>query len=249
MLRSGDWLVPTENGLPFFHKPPLFYWITAASMKLFGVNAVGRPRRTAARRALTARQSLFVTLAALDRRRAVPVARGRPARDDALLLRRCAVREPRPAGRGLHRRCRSCLRARCRPVPARAASRTTAARASRPGLLAALGVLAKGLIGVVLPAAVILVWLVITGQARSVLRLLLAARHRGLPRDRGALVRRRCSSGIPGLRPLLLHLPAFRALRRQGFNNVQPFWFYRRAGAARDPALVAMADGLALASS
>ena len=36
MMRSGDWLVPTLNGLPYFHKPPLFYWITAASMSLFG---------------------------------------------------------------------------------------------------------------------------------------------------------------------------------------------------------------------
>ena len=39
MLRSGDWIVPTQNGLPFFHKPPLFYWLTAASMQLFGTNA------------------------------------------------------------------------------------------------------------------------------------------------------------------------------------------------------------------
>src|ERR1035438_6688010 len=38
MLRSGQWLVPTEDGLPFFHKPPLFYWLTAASMQVFGVN-------------------------------------------------------------------------------------------------------------------------------------------------------------------------------------------------------------------
>jgi 4-amino-4-deoxy-L-arabinose transferase-like glycosyltransferase len=39
MLRSGDWIVPTQNGLPFFHKPPLFYWLTAASMQVFGPNA------------------------------------------------------------------------------------------------------------------------------------------------------------------------------------------------------------------
>ena len=38
MMRSGDWLTPTLNGLPFFHKPPLFYWITAGSMSLFGLN-------------------------------------------------------------------------------------------------------------------------------------------------------------------------------------------------------------------
>ncbi|MEP6790899.1 MAG: glycosyltransferase family 39 protein, partial [Ramlibacter sp.] len=38
MLSSGDWLTPALNGLPFFHKPPLFYWITAASLGLFGMN-------------------------------------------------------------------------------------------------------------------------------------------------------------------------------------------------------------------
>src|SRR5260370_33692170 len=37
MLHSGQWLTPTLDGLPFFHKPPLFYWITAASLKLFGM--------------------------------------------------------------------------------------------------------------------------------------------------------------------------------------------------------------------
>ena len=36
MLRSGDWLTPTLNGLPYFHKPPLFYWITAGSLELLG---------------------------------------------------------------------------------------------------------------------------------------------------------------------------------------------------------------------
>lgn len=38
MLRSGNWLTPTLDGLPFFHKPPLFYWITSASIFIFGVN-------------------------------------------------------------------------------------------------------------------------------------------------------------------------------------------------------------------
>ncbi len=38
MLHSGDWLVPRQDGLPFFHKPPLFYWITASSLKLFGIH-------------------------------------------------------------------------------------------------------------------------------------------------------------------------------------------------------------------
>src|SRR5450432_551296 len=34
MLRSGDWITPTLDGLPFFHKPPLFYWITATALDL-----------------------------------------------------------------------------------------------------------------------------------------------------------------------------------------------------------------------
>src|SRR5438105_13341513 len=38
MLRSGGWLEPTLDGLPFLHKPPLWYWLSAASMSLFGVH-------------------------------------------------------------------------------------------------------------------------------------------------------------------------------------------------------------------
>ena len=37
MLHSGDWLVPRLDGLPFFHKPPLFYWIGAAAMGVAGL--------------------------------------------------------------------------------------------------------------------------------------------------------------------------------------------------------------------
>ncbi|MDB6000531.1 MAG: glycosyl transferase family 39, partial [Rhizobacter sp.] len=36
MVHSGNWLTPTLDGLPFFHKPPLFYWITALALQLFG---------------------------------------------------------------------------------------------------------------------------------------------------------------------------------------------------------------------
>jgi len=39
MLQTGDWVTPRLNGLLYFEKPPLQYWAGALSMGLFGVNA------------------------------------------------------------------------------------------------------------------------------------------------------------------------------------------------------------------
>ncbi len=36
MLRTGDWLAPMYNGLPFFDKPILFYWLQLLAFKVFG---------------------------------------------------------------------------------------------------------------------------------------------------------------------------------------------------------------------
>lgn len=38
MLRSGDWVTPALNGLPFFHKPPLYYWLAATGLQVAGVH-------------------------------------------------------------------------------------------------------------------------------------------------------------------------------------------------------------------
>ena len=40
MLEKGDWLTPTLNYVHYFEKPPLQYWLSAISMKLFGHNAL-----------------------------------------------------------------------------------------------------------------------------------------------------------------------------------------------------------------
>ncbi len=40
MLQSGEWCLPTMNGQVFSEKPPFAFWTMAASMGLFGVNAV-----------------------------------------------------------------------------------------------------------------------------------------------------------------------------------------------------------------
>jgi len=36
MLASGDFVTPRLNGVPYFEKPPLLYWVNAASLRLFG---------------------------------------------------------------------------------------------------------------------------------------------------------------------------------------------------------------------
>ena len=36
MAQSGDWITPHLNGLKYFEKPPLQYWATAAAFRLFG---------------------------------------------------------------------------------------------------------------------------------------------------------------------------------------------------------------------
>jgi 4-amino-4-deoxy-L-arabinose transferase-like glycosyltransferase len=42
MLETGDWITPQfEYGVPFWGKPPLHTWLSAAGMKVFGVNAFG----------------------------------------------------------------------------------------------------------------------------------------------------------------------------------------------------------------
>lgn len=39
MLVSGDWVTPRLNEVYYFEKPPFVYWVTAASMAVFGQNA------------------------------------------------------------------------------------------------------------------------------------------------------------------------------------------------------------------
>ena len=38
MLVSHQWLIPKLNAIPYFEKPPLQYWATAISLKIFGVH-------------------------------------------------------------------------------------------------------------------------------------------------------------------------------------------------------------------
>lgn len=39
MLATGDWITPHLNGIPYFEKPPLQYWATAAAYSVLGTSA------------------------------------------------------------------------------------------------------------------------------------------------------------------------------------------------------------------
>ncbi|MCB1229089.1 MAG: glycosyltransferase, partial [Verrucomicrobiae bacterium] len=55
---GGDWIVPSLNGIPHFQKPPMIYWFTAISQKVFGASEIAARLPSA----LSAIATLFLTL-------------------------------------------------------------------------------------------------------------------------------------------------------------------------------------------
>ena len=220
MLRSGNWLTPTLDGLPFFHKPPLFYWISAAALQVFGLH------EGAARAASLVGGTVVAFALYLFARRWY----GRGTARAALLV---LLTQPlifiASQFANLDMLVAGCIGTTVLLLAHTVLSAEQGAPA-RWALLAAwsfaaLGVLAKGLIGVVLPALVVIAWLVATRRLRPVPSLL----------------------SVPGLLlflaiaapwfvamevryPDFLHyffvVQQFQRFSASGFNNVEPFWFY-----------------------
>ncbi|MBC7469729.1 MAG: glycosyltransferase family 39 protein [Ramlibacter sp.] len=220
MLRSGEWLTPQLNGLPYFHKPPLFYWITAASLWAGGLHEWSA-RVAPLLGAMAATLSLFHFVRRWSGAGA--------ARASVLVLATQPLFFLGAQFANLDMLVAGCITVTIL-LAADAALRIIAGQPHRrvlavAYLAAALGVLAKGLIGAAIPAIVILVWL--------------AAMHRW--KVMGRLV------WLPGLALFLaVTAPWFIAMQvrfpsffdyffivqqftrytRTGFNNPQPFWFY-----------------------
>src|SRR5215813_10226343 len=167
MVRSGNWLVPTLDTLPFFHKPPLFYWLTAGAISTLGHNEWSA-RLPSLLAATGAAVGLFVFLERwADRttaRTALLVLATTPfffagaqfANLDMLVAASITGTLLCCAHVVLAFRHQQSLR---RPTLAAAYA------------LAALGVLAKGLIAIAIPVLVIGVWLAAVGELRLILRL------------------------------------------------------------------------------
>lgn len=215
MVVSGDWLIPRENGLPFFHKPPLLYWMDATLFSLFGIHVwVARLAPVFAGMVMCGGTFWFV------RRRAGSAA----ARLSTLVL-----------STGLMVFGASQYINHDMMVAAWIA---LAVFCFSDGLLtqrrgpilagyvaAALALLSKGLIGVALPGLVLLPWLIVSGRWRQLGQLLnplgiLVFLAIALPWF--VLVQMK----YPGFFHYFFIEQQFQRYTTSGFNNKQPWWFY-----------------------
>jgi len=167
MVRSHDWLMPTLDGLPYFHKPPLFYWITAAALSVTDSTLLAT-RLAPWLGGCLASASLFLFV-----RRWVN-------RDVAQAMLVALVTTPLfyfgSQFANLDMLVGGCITATILAF-AHAALLEPQAPGRKSTLLAAyalcaLGVLAKGLIGIVLPGMVLFLWLVWERRWMTMLRLL-----------------------------------------------------------------------------
>ncbi|HWP11711.1 MAG TPA: glycosyltransferase family 39 protein [Ramlibacter sp.] len=223
MLSSGNWLVPTLNGLPFFHKPPLFYWITAASLSMFGMH------EWAARVAplLGAAMAAF-TLYGFALRWA-----GQPSAWMSLLV---LVTQPLffigAQFANLDMLVAGCIAATVLAL-AHVVLQAKQGRSSRFVLaaayvFAALGLLAKGLIGAALPGLVILAWLLALRRPRLLLALVWLpgiVLFLGIALPWFVAMQWR----FPEFADYFFVVQHFKRFAQGGFNNAQPFWFFPAA--------------------
>jgi 4-amino-4-deoxy-L-arabinose transferase-like glycosyltransferase len=220
MLNSGNWLYPTLDGLPFFHKPPLFYWITASSLGIFGLH------EWAARIAplFGAGIAAFTLYGFALRQKGTTVARW------SLLV---LVTQPLFFGGAQFANLDMLVAGLIAATILLAAEAGLNADRDLPykGLLAgaylgaALGVLAKGLIGAVLPGLVLIAWLVWNR------RLVLLRKLVWLPGLGVFLL-----AAAPWFVAMQMRFPDFldyffvynqiQRFAEGGFNNPMPFWFY-----------------------
>jgi 4-amino-4-deoxy-L-arabinose transferase-like glycosyltransferase len=220
MMRSGDWLTPTLNGLPFFHKPPLFYWITAGSMSLFGLYE-GAARAAPLLGAFLAALSLYLFIRRWSGERA--------ARLTLVALLAQPLFYVGAQFANLDMLVAGCITATLVLLAHAALSieRGLPHRTALAGAyaMAAAGMLAKGLIGFVIPALVIVTWLLMLRRWRvlkalvwgpgMLLFLLLAAPWFAAMQAR-----------FPAFLDYFFVVQHFKRFAAAGFNNVQPFWFY-----------------------
>lgn len=218
MLLSGDWLVPRLNNIPFFHKPALLHWLLAGAMAVFGVTT------WAARLVPALSAALFLVALYVSSRSLVneTVARratvmlgtslsfligGQYVNHDMLVAAWISVA------------------IWCFALAILRHGRPHAGLARLGFVACALGILSKGLIGLVLPGLVLFTWVIWTRQLRKALQLpwlsgLALFALIAVPWF--VLVQRQ----YPGMFSYMFGVQQFSRYTGNNFNNVQPWWFY-----------------------
>ena len=232
--RTFDsWLVPTLNGLPFFHKPPLFYWLDIAAMQVFGAHEFAG-RFGSAVGAWSMGAALFLAMRHWHGARTGRIALGVLATTPFFFIGGQYANHDMLVG-GLITAAVLAL-ARAVESSTRRSPGDSPSSGGEPAqidlrwlvagwVLCALAMLAKGLIGIVLPAFVIGPWLLAQGRWRQMLALLhplglLAFLVVGLPWFVAMQMR------YPGFFDYFVMEQHFRRFAQSTFNNVHGAWFF-----------------------
>jgi 4-amino-4-deoxy-L-arabinose transferase-like glycosyltransferase len=220
MLSSGNWLVPTLDGMPFFHKPPLFYWLADIAMQLGGATAfAGRMP------SILAAGTLAWAMHSFDRH----WCGARHARMLLIVLATTPYVYFAAQYANMDMLVAACISITLL-CAAHAAIRLMEGR--EPGIalyaayaVAALGVLAKGLIGCVLPAAIVIVWL-LSARRASLLRHLVSPIGIAIFVAIALPWPLAMQARFPDFFHYFIIEQHFNRFAGTGFNNAQAWWFY-----------------------
>ena len=159
MMERGDFVTPLLNYVKYFEKPPLHYWLNAVAMSIFGKNEFAA-RFSGALMGLLAVLLVYHAGRRLFGRRSGLFA--------ALILGACTgfVAQARLDITDMTLTCTLSAALAFFMVAAREGERHPGRYYYLSYLCAALAVLAKGLIGIVFPGAIIFLYLVVTGRWR-----------------------------------------------------------------------------------
>ena len=225
-MIGGDPWVPKLDGLPFFHKPPLFYWLDNLAMHVVGVNPFSG-RFGSAVGAWLMGAALFLAMRRWHGPRAATIALGVIATTPFFFLGGQYANHDMLVG-GLITAAvlalARALEAPSAPLP-KAQWRVDLRWLVAGWALCGFAILAKGLIGIVLPAFVIGPWLLAQGRWRQMLRLLhplglLAFAVIALPWCVAMQMR------YPEFFDYFIVEQHFRRFAQSDFNNVHGVWFF-----------------------
>jgi len=220
MFRSGSHAVPLLDGMPYFHKPPLYYWLTELSFTGFGAHPwVARVPSWLAAWASSAALYAFV----------------RRYRDHAAATLTVLILCTIPFFYGgaqfanldmlVAGMITLCVLASVDTILRQERGQPYRAMSLAAAALAALAVLAKGLIGLVLPGVILLIWMAWRRRWAGLAAVmwppaLLLFAIVAVPWF--VLMQLR----FPGFCHYFFVYQHFQRFAAGGFNNAQPFWFY-----------------------